>query len=95
MHLMQACSLPGQRVLYPHRNQPCYCTGCYGGKQGKGERRKKVILFNLSGHGLLDLGSYEKYFANELDNYTLTDDELAKSEAVFKDFPKPQPLKSI
>ncbi len=63
--------------------------------KAKERGEKKVILFNLSGHGLLDLGSYEKYFANELDNYTLTDDELAKSEAVFKDFPKPQPLKSI
>ncbi|MBN1905083.1 MAG: TrpB-like pyridoxal phosphate-dependent enzyme [Deltaproteobacteria bacterium] len=56
---------------------------------------KKVILFNLSGHGLLDLGSYEKYFANELDNYAISDEDLAKSEAVFKDFPKPQLLKSI
>lgn len=56
---------------------------------------KKVILFNLSGHGLLDLGSYEKYFSNELDNYVLSDDELRKSEEVFKDFPKPQLLKSV
>jgi tryptophan synthase beta chain len=56
---------------------------------------KKVILFNLSGHGLLDLGSYEKYFSNELDNYALSDEELAKSEAVFKDFPKPKLMKSV
>lgn len=28
---------------------------------------KKTILFNLSGHGFLDLGSYEKYLNNELD----------------------------
>jgi tryptophan synthase beta chain len=56
---------------------------------------KKVILFNLSGHGLLDLGSYEKYFSNDLDNYALSDDELRKSEEVFKDFPKPQLMKSI
>ena len=26
---------------------------------------EKTILFNLSGHGLLDLSSYEKYFSNE------------------------------
>lgn len=30
------------------------------------EKRKKIILFNLSGHGLLDLGGYEKYLAGEL-----------------------------
>jgi tryptophan synthase beta chain len=64
-------------------------------KKAKETGEKKVILFNLSGHGLLDLGSYEKYFSNELDNYALSDDELRKSEEVFKDFPKPQLLKSI
>lgn len=29
--------------------------------QAKEEGRKKIILFNLSGHGLLDLGAYEEY----------------------------------
>jgi tryptophan synthase beta chain len=29
----------------------------------------KTILFNLSGHGLLDLGSYEMFLENQLDNY--------------------------
>ncbi len=29
----------------------------------------KTILFNLSGHGLLDLASYESYFNGELENY--------------------------
>ena len=30
----------------------------------------KTILFNLSGHGFLDLGSYEMYLENQLDNYS-------------------------
>jgi tryptophan synthase beta chain len=30
---------------------------------------KKVILFNLSGHGHFDLAGYQKYFAGELDSY--------------------------
>ena len=30
---------------------------------------KKTILFNLSGHGFLDLGSYEMYLENQLENY--------------------------
>jgi tryptophan synthase beta chain len=29
----------------------------------------KTILFNLSGHGFLDLGSYEMFLENQLDNY--------------------------
>jgi tryptophan synthase beta chain len=32
-----------------------------------GERR--VILFNLSGHGHFDLGAYDRYFAGELEDY--------------------------
>jgi len=31
--------------------------------------QKKVILFNLSGHGHLDLGAYEAYFDGELQDY--------------------------
>ena len=30
------------------------------------EGRKKVILFNLSGHGLLDLTSYDAYLNGQL-----------------------------
>ena len=29
---------------------------------------EKVILFNLSGHGLIDMGSYDKYFSGDLRN---------------------------
>ncbi|MDI6828527.1 MAG: TrpB-like pyridoxal-phosphate dependent enzyme, partial [Armatimonadota bacterium] len=34
----------------------------------KQEGKEKVILFNLSGHGLLDLGAYDQYFAGKLQN---------------------------
>lgn len=34
---------------------------------------EKVILFNLSGHGLIDMASYDKYLAGDLQNYTLND----------------------
>jgi len=55
---------------------------------------EKVILFNYSGHGLLDLGAYDKYFSGQLENYELSDEELSASESVFADFPKPQRMKS-
>jgi tryptophan synthase beta chain len=35
----------------------------------KKEGVKKTILFNLSGHGLLDLAGYEKYLAGKLKDY--------------------------
>jgi len=38
---------------------------------------KKVILFNLSGHGLLDMVAYENYINGDLTNYTVTDEEIA------------------
>lgn len=40
---------------------------------------EKVILFNLSGHGLIDMASYDKYFAGDLVNHTLSDEEIRKN----------------
>ena len=40
---------------------------------------EKVILFNLSGHGLIDMASYDKYLAGDLVNYSLTDDDIQKN----------------
>lgn len=38
---------------------------------------KKVILFNLSGHGHFDLSSYNKYLAGELQDYSYSDEAVA------------------
>ena len=46
-------------------------------KQAKAEGKAKTILFNLSGHGLIDMVAYDQYFAGELINYSLSDEELA------------------
>ncbi len=35
-------------------------------KRAKEEGKERVILFGLSGHGLLDLGAFDRYFAGEL-----------------------------
>lgn len=40
---------------------------------------EKVILFNLSGHGLIDMTSYDKYLSGDLQNYSLSDEEIAKN----------------
>jgi len=63
-------------------------------KKAKEEGKEKVILFNWSGHGLLDLTAYEKYLADELTNFALSDEEIEEAEKVFADFPKPAALKS-
>ena len=38
---------------------------------------EKVILFNLSGHGLVDMTAYDKYLSGDLQNYSISDEELA------------------
>ena len=40
---------------------------------------EKVILFNLSGHGLIDMASYDKYLAGDLQNYSVSDEEIARN----------------
>ena len=45
----------------------------------KGEKR--VILFNLSGHGHFDLASYEKYLQGSLEDYEYPTDKVEESLA--------------
>jgi tryptophan synthase beta chain len=45
---------------------------------------KKVILFNLSGHGLVDMASYDKFFQGELTDYDYPEEEV---ERALKDLP--------
>ncbi|MEA1878882.1 MAG: TrpB-like pyridoxal phosphate-dependent enzyme [Bacteroidota bacterium] len=57
--------------------------------KAKEEGKEKVILFNFSGHGLMDLVGYDKYFAGELTDYNLPQDEITKNTEVLKAYPKP------
>ena len=43
-------------------------------QKAKEEGTSKVILFNLSGHGLIDMASYDSYIAGDLQNYEVTDE---------------------
>ncbi len=47
--------------------------------KAKEEGREKVILFNLSGHGLIDMASYDRYLSGELDNYDVPESTIEKS----------------
>lgn len=58
-------------------------------KRAAEEGKEKVILFNLSGHGLLDLSGYDAFLGGRLSNYTLPDDELRKSLADLEGLPRP------
>jgi tryptophan synthase beta chain len=45
------------------------------------EGRKTVILFNLSGHGLMDLAAYEKYLSGQMDDCGVADEQITQSLA--------------
>ncbi len=56
--------------------------------KAKEEGKEKVILFNYSGHGLMDLLGYEKFLSGQLDSFSLPEEDLNRSIAKIKDFPK-------
>lgn len=48
-------------------------------KKAKEAGEQKVILFNLSGHGLIDMSAYDRYLSGDLVNYEVTDADVAES----------------
>ncbi|MGA2526045.1 MAG: TrpB-like pyridoxal phosphate-dependent enzyme [Smithellaceae bacterium] len=58
-------------------------------QRAKQEGKEKVILFNWSGHGLVDLAAYDAYLSGKLQAYELPDEEIQRALQAIKDFPKP------
>ena len=57
--------------------------------RAKEEGKERVILFNWSGHGMIDLSAYDAYLSGKLEAYELPDSEIARALNAIKDFPKP------
>jgi len=62
--------------------------------KAKEEGKEKVILFNMSGHGLMDLTGYQSYLAGKLEDYPLPDEEMEKSLKGIEGLPKPKEQKT-
>jgi len=45
-------------------------------EQAKKEGTRKTILFNMCGHGFVDMRAYEDYFAGALSDHSFTNSEL-------------------
>lgn len=58
--------------------------------KAKEEGKEKVILFNWSGHGLVDMTAYEAYFAGQLQDYDLPEEEIQRALADIAPLPKPR-----
>jgi tryptophan synthase beta chain len=65
-------------------------TAIQEANKAKEEGKEKVILFNMSGHGLMDLVGYDNYIDGKLTDYVLSDEELGKYLEAIKDMPKPK-----
>ena len=57
-------------------------------QKAKEEGKEKVIIFNYSGHGLMDLAGYDKFLSGKLTEYYLPDEELKESLKVIEGLPK-------
>jgi tryptophan synthase beta chain len=58
-------------------------------QKAKEEGKEKTILFNWSGHGLMDLNGYDNYLQGKLTDIEMSDQEIAKGLECLAGFPKP------
>jgi tryptophan synthase beta chain len=58
-------------------------------QKAKEEGKEKTILFNWSGHGLMDLVGYENYISGKLEDVDFTDDQLAEGLKSIDGLPRP------
>jgi tryptophan synthase beta chain len=48
-------------------------------RRAREEGKEKIILFNYSGHGIIDLASYDSYLSGKLEPYVLPDKEIQRA----------------
>lgn len=58
-------------------------------RRAKEEGKEKVILFNWSGHGLVDLASYDAYLSGKLVNYNMPEEDIDRARVTVAQYPKP------
>ena len=57
--------------------------------RAKEEGKEKVILFNWSGHGLIDLPAYDAFLTGKLTPHELSNEEIARALKSIEGYPKP------
>jgi tryptophan synthase beta chain len=58
-------------------------------REGDAAGEKRVILFNLCGHGHFDLQAYDDYFAGKLQDHEFTDEQLYANLRELEEIPMP------
>jgi len=62
--------------------------------KAKEEGKEKTILFNWSGHGLVDMASYEAYLRGHLSDYVLPEEEIDRALEDIASLPKPKQFRA-
>ncbi len=63
-------------------------------EKAREEGKEKVILFNYSGHGLMDLSGYDAFMSGKLNDYDLPEDMLQKYTQDLEKLPPAEARKS-
>ncbi|MCL5405278.1 MAG: TrpB-like pyridoxal phosphate-dependent enzyme [Deltaproteobacteria bacterium] len=58
-------------------------------ERAKQEGKQKTILFNFSGHGIIDLAAYDAFLSGKLTQHRLSDEEIARALKSIEGLPKP------
>jgi tryptophan synthase beta chain len=58
-------------------------------QKAKEEGKEKIILFNWSGHGIVDLAAYDAFLSGKLKKYELPEEDLQKALKSIEGLPKP------
>ncbi len=58
--------------------------------KAKEEGKEKTILFNWSGHGLVDLAAYDSFFQGKLSDHDLPQEQIDAALKDIENFPKPK-----
>ena len=81
LETFQAATLFAQSegIIPAPESSHAIATAIREANQAKLEGKPRTILFNLSGHGLIDMSAYDQYLAGDLLNYEVTDEDVKKN----------------
>ena len=73
------------KMLSKHLNIPHISSGDIIREEGK----SKTIVFNFSGHGLVDMAAYDQYLKGKLEDYSISDEEIKRNLECLPQAPPP------
>ena len=77
-----SCSPPPRgSIPAPETSHAIRARDRRGHPQCRETGEEKCILFNLSGHGLCDMGSYDRFLSNKLDDYAYPQEKIEEAIA--------------